>query len=300
MKPYANLRRQERSILIPVVALALCVIVSASILLGRIVGYSAEQVQLYIPLTQSNGMTKVNAIQRPSAQSALPQVNLLAATIVPMDEETENPGFVVGDDNTVWESQTNVEIFRVSYANGDGQVTVNSGNGDKLLAPGTENSYRFTLHNTGDVALDYTLQVEAFFSNEEAIIPVVARLVDYKGNYLVGSADSYADVLALNTVQIEESISAGYIAPYCLEWMWPFEGDDAYDTWLGDLATEEDITLTIVIRTTAEYGGEGGLPPTGDTSGVAVAATVMVGSFAALLVILLLPKRKREDEDAEE
>ena len=55
--------------------------------------------------------------------------------------------------------------------------------------------------------------------------------------------------------------------------------------------------MTIVIRTTAEYGGEGGLPDTGDTSGIAYAALTMVGSMVGLLMVLL-PKKPREKENA--
>ena len=305
MNEYSHLRRQKRSMLFPVVALALCVVLSASVLFSRLIGYSESQRQLFVPLTESNGVTKVDSFQRVSAQA--PSVQLLSqrseAVIVPLDNEDTNPtvkpvnpGFQVEDENTVWEGKTDVEIFRLSYENGEGQITVNSGRGDKVIAPGTENEYRFTLQNTGDVNLDYTLEMEAYFSDGEKMIPVEARVVDYTGKYLVGSADSYADVLELNEVSEKGSISAGYIAPYTLQWQWPFEGDDAYDTWLGNMAMEEDITLTIVIRTTAEYGGEGGQPPqTGDNGTVMVAAVVMVGSFAGLLVVLLLPKRKREE-----
>lgn len=300
MHQYTHLRRQNRSILFPVVALALCVILSASVLFGRLVGYSAEDVQMFIPLTESNGVTKVNTIQRVQAQ--VPSAQRLSLTsqaqVMPLDNDNTkpaNPGFEVEDENTVWEGQTDVEIFRVSYENGQGQVTIQSGKGDKVIAPGAENEYTFTLKNTGNVALDYTLEMKAYFSDGEKIIPVVARVVDYQGKYLVGSRDAYADVLELNNVSEKGSISAGYIAPYTLQWQWPFEGDDAYDTFLGNLALEEDITLTIEILTTAEYGGEGGLPATGDSGTVMVAAVVMVGSFAGLLVVLLLPKRKREE-----
>ena len=297
MQEYTHLR-QQKSMLIPVVALALCVILSASVLFSRLVGFVAADVSLMIPLTESNGVTKVASFQR--VQTQAPSAALLCNyEIVLVDDETvkptepANPGFQVEDKNTVWEGQTNVEIFRVSYENGEGQITVQSGKGDKVIAPGTENEYSFTLHNTGDAPLDYVLEMEAYFSDGEKVIPVKARVVDYNGKYLIGSADGFADVLELNTVHEQGSLSAGYIAPYTLQWQWPFEGDDDYDTWLGNLAAEEDITLTIVIRTTAEFGGEGGKPPqTGDFD-IVIAVLVMTGSMIGLMV-LLLPKRNRE------
>ena len=64
---------------------------------------------------------------------------------------------------------------------------------------------------------------------------------------------------------------------------------------LGNLAVEEDISLTIVIRTTASYTPDpgSGIPKTGDTSNIGLMFTIMVASGAGLL-ILLLPRRKKE------
>ena len=299
MNNYTSLRRRNNGTFLAAVALVLCVAVSAAMLFSRLSGYSAVKTQQYIPLTVSNGATKVTAVQR---QVAVRQTaSLLSASdaqrAVRLDETVTDPGFRVEDADTVWEGQTNVEIFRVSYENGQGEVTVHSAGADKLMAPGTENEYCFTLQNTGDVNLDYTLEIAAWFSDGENTIPVVVRLQDYAGKYLLGSADGYADVLELNGVKETNSISAGYIAPYTLQWQWPFAGDDEYDTWLGNLAQDADITLTIAIRTTAEAGGEGGLPDTGDR-GLTVPVAALVLSGTALLLLVIPFKRKREDEDA--
>ena len=57
-----------------------------------------------------------------------------------------NPGFMVIDENDViWGTETEVEIFKVSYEDGEGNITVKSDNGEKVVAPGTENSYTFKL-----------------------------------------------------------------------------------------------------------------------------------------------------------
>lgn len=310
MNDYASLRKKNNGTLFVVVALTLCVALTAAMLFSRLVGFVSQDHQQEIPLTVSSGITHVTAIQKPQQEQLAAGICKLSAvtyvsevqpeTQAPTSGQSANPGFQVRDEDTVWLGQTDVEIFRVSYENGEGNVTVNSQSGDKLLAPGTENEYNFTLVNTGDVNLNYTLQMEAYFSDGEKAIPVVARLVDCNGTYLVGSADSYADVLELNSVNRQESITAGYVMPYTLQWQWPFEGDDEYDTWLGDLAAEEDITLTIVIRTTAEYGGEdaeGGTPPkTGDTSAVALMVGVMAVCACGIVVLLILPRRKTEEQ----
>ena len=303
MRTYNNLQRQSNSILIPIAALALCILLSGTMLFSRLATFVTMQQQLYIPLTESNGVTKVTSNQRLQALGAQLVRPVANGNIIPLDKKTnddtvlvpKDPIFKVEDENTVWEGHTQVEIFRVSYENGEGKITVQSGKGDKVIAPGTSNEYAFTLKNTGKESLDYTLEMEAYFSNEEFAIPVVVRLLDYQGTYLLGNDEAYTNVLDLNQVNESGSLSAGYIAPYTLQWQWPFEGDDAYDTLLGNMAVDEDLTLTIVIRTVAEYGGEGGMPPYTGDSGMMVWAIVMVASFAGLLLLLLLKKDKREE-----
>lgn len=295
MNNYSSLRKQNKSSLVTVVSLLLCVVLSATVLFSRLVTFAAADSQHYIPLTKSSGSTVVSVGRMEPDGSVVfrqgyhPENHRLL---------TASPGFRVYDENTVWSSHTDVEIFRISYKNGSGQVTVNSANGEKLLAPGTENTYLFTLENTGNVALDYTLSMDAYFSNDETPIPVYARVTDYKGNYLLGSAEEKEDVLNLKQVQKKGSLTAGYVAPYTLEWEWPFELDDTYDTMLGNMAVDEDITLTIVIMTTATYCPDQtiveGNPKTGDDSQILLLSGIMVSSGMAL-ILLLLPKKKRED-----
>lgn len=302
MNDYRSLRKKNNSTFFAVVALTLCVAVTAVMLFSRLVTYSAEDQQLEIPLTASSGITHVTAVQKEQEEQASASICTLSAVTNVSGVQTEAQtlsSFEIQDDNTVWLGQTDIEIFRISYENGEGNVTVNSANGDKLLAPGTENEYHFTLVNNGDSNLDYTLQMEAYFSDGEMVIPVEARLMDYTGTYLVGSAESYADVLELNNVNRQESITAGYVMPYTLQWQWPFDGDDEYDSWLGNLAEDEDITLTIVIRTVAECNesSEGGIPPkTGDSSSIAVIGGLMAVSVCGIVMLLILPKRRTEEQ----
>ena len=281
-------------------ALLLCVVLSGAMLFSRLVSYSMADPRQYIPLTESNGITTVFATQQDTGLSWKsggfdPNRPLLLAASPFL---TAN-WFRVTDENTVWKGDTRVEIFRVSYENGQEQVTVKSGRGDKVIAPGTENSYTFALENTADGPVEYAISMKAYFSSADYIIPVEAKVTrDTDKKYLLGSSAAYADVLELNTVSDSGTLKKGYVMPYTLSWQWPFEGNDAYDTMLGNL--EEDLTLTIVIETTASYApptADGGIPKTGDTSHIALWFTVMLGSSAGLMFLLLLMRRKGEENE---
>ena len=134
--------------------------------------------------------------------------------------------------------------------NGEKVITVNSGNGDKVIAPGTENSYTFKLKNTGNVALDYTVEVDAYFTPADIEIPITGRLNRYDGTWVIGGKDEYAKVPVLDTAEDNATLGAGKYTYYTLDWLWPFEsGNDELDTMLGNLAVDQELTFTIVIKT---------------------------------------------------
>ena len=100
-------------------------------------------------------------------------------------ERLVNFGFEASDENTVWSMNTQVDIFKVSYDE-TGEVTVLGDGIDKLIAPGTENSYVFKLKNTGNTPLTYEVSVEAYFSPDGISIPVETRLNRLMGIGLLG------------------------------------------------------------------------------------------------------------------
>jgi LPXTG-motif cell wall-anchored protein len=71
---------------------------------------------------------------------------------------------------------------------------------------------------------------------------------------------------------------------------------------LGNLAVENNITLTIAIRTSASYYGEddpGGYPPqTGDQSHILLYSMLMILSLAGLLLLLAMAWKEREKKHA--
>lgn len=208
-----------------------------------------------------------------------------------------NPSFEASDEIQVWGAETDVEIFRLSYENGEKVVTVNSGNGDEVIAPGTENAYAFQLKNTGNTAMDYVLTMEAYYSSDEWTIPVDVRMKGYDGTWLIGSDTEWKNVLDLNGIEDKATLMVNNYASYELEWQWPFEsGDDEWDTLLGNTTLDEDVSLTIVIKTVATsnldeaYNPQ--IPKTGDRFNVALYTTLALVS--AMMVFLLLKKRKDE------
>ena len=300
-----NRKNRKNATAMAVISLALCVALSASLLFSRLVSYATQDVYQSIPLTQSAGITTVLTGRMDEnggihfSESA--RFDPRTPVVLSYSPFLTADWFQVTDENTIWQGETDIEIFRLNYENGEGNVTVQSGNGDKLVAPGTANTYRFQLENTGDHAVKYEMSMEAWFSHEDKQIPVNARVYDKYGEYYAGTETEMVDVLALNSVSDSGTLKAGYRMPYTLEWEWPFEEDDAYDTWLGNSAVDEDITLTIVINTLASYTPEpnvsdGDAPPkTGDQMLLWASGAMAVSGVA--LLILLLPLRRKEEEE---
>ena len=262
--------------------------------------------------TQGSGTTATQAPtteQEPTNStntSGTQETDPATSTTPQVTQPPRNPGFEASDDNTVWSTNTQVEIFRISYMNGEQVITVNSDNGDKIIAPGTENSYTFKLKNTGDVALDYTVEVDAYFTPADIEIPITGRLNRYDGKWVVGGKDEYAKVPVLDTAEDNGTLGAGKYTYYTLDWLWPFEsGNDELDTMLGNLATEQDLIFTIVIKTTATesdnpYDDSGITPPqTGDNTNLALWITLAVSSFAMMIFLLFFQNKEKRRYDAE-
>ena len=162
----------------------------------------------------------------------------------------------------LWGTETQVDIFKSSYKNGRQEITVAGKNNEKVIAPGTENTYTFALKNTDDGWMDYKVMVEAFFTGLDGTgktIPVQARLQGQ--SWLVGSETEYRPVLELDGVEESSILRPKSHTTYTLQWQWPFEQDlngdgfiddgDALDTWLANQSN--DVSLTIRITVLSAY-----------------------------------------------
>ncbi len=319
MNEYASLRSKKNtgSVLWITIAILIVLEFCALAMLGaQIMTYTSIPQRNYISLTEASDHTQLEVIKKAEAEvheKLSPLTPALtgkaAAAVSPVAAAVTGTGFSVYDKDVVWSTHTDVEIFKIAYDNnGDLVYTVNSfNNKDKLIAPGTENTYWFTLKNSGPVALDYTLYVDAYFKNTDYIIPVEAKMFDYTGKYLCGSADEWRPVLELDPIEESGVLGADKIADYTLQWQWPFEredengeidANDEFDTMLGNLAADgESLELHIIIRTMAEVdevpdttGGEEP-PKTGEFGYIPVLAVV---ALLALVMIIVLAAGRRK------
>ncbi len=170
----------------------------------------------------------------------------------------KNPSVEVEDEKESWKAQKNVDIFKASYENEQGETTVISQDGTKVIAPGTQTTYKFTMYNSGNMAvvyqtdLDFTLKIGAEVQ-ENYSFPLKVRLKNESGEILVGTENGYENV--------QDAILNGYVSvlgansyeTFTLELVWDFEGgNDELDTLYGDLACEKGVYLTLGINTYAE------------------------------------------------
>lgn len=218
------------------------------------------------------------------------------------------PGFEASDASGVWTTNTKVDIFKSSYTNKVGQLTVKSNDGDKIIAPGTSNSFVFKLANTGNVPLDFELDIDAYITPDGYELPVKVRLHRYDNTWLLGDKDNWMFIPHLDQSGDKGTMGAGKYFYYTLDWEWPFESDSRYDTYLGDTARfVEDISLTIVINTYAEasdnINADMGItiPNTGDSSSLVIWGTVAALSLVVIVgIFIFIILLKRDDEEEEE
>lgn len=209
-----------------------------------------------------------------------------------------HPGFEASDGDQGWGMNTAVEIFHISYADdGSEEITVKSNNGENLIAPGSENSYTFKLKNTGDVAMDYVLTVDAYITPADIHVPVEARISRHDQTWITD--EEFEAIPEVNGTTDSYTLGAGRYSAYTLDWVWPYEsGNDEWDTFLGNEAVNQDIVLTIKINTVATANVDGGyiggmIPQTGDAANTMLYLTLMLS--ALLIMILLLFYREKEE-----
>lgn len=254
---------------------------------------------------------------KPIAGSRSATKRTLPSQPVTKNQKPDSPYFHVEDDKQIWNTETSVDIFQKSYSGQDGNVTVKSGDSEKVIAPGTDGSYTFTLKNTGKKGADYKVWIETSISSGLRKSSLQTRVFGQTG-WLLGGSGTWKAISDLDGVSEESHLAAGKSTDYTISWQWPFEqNEDAHDTQMGNLAAAEDLTCTVTIHTvasgdTGHHSGSSGDEETGIAQNLFPLSSVQTGDTNQILlwivlaaasagvILFLLHSRKKGEDDVYE
>ena len=221
----------------------------------------------------------------------------------PEPEEPKPEVELIGGKGEVYHKE--IQVFYAEYGK-DGEITVKSDFGDKVVAPGTENSYNLYVRNVGKVPISYILEAESRITvdvnGQQTEIPIEASFYTPRSSYLLGGEESLENLGKLDGVKDSSGLSPEHQAKYTLCWNWPFDGDDEFDTLLGNLAAEgEELTVKVAFNVTAAYNPNagGGSPITGGSSNIGLWVALFVISTFTLIILLFLRKREQDEENSQ-
>lgn len=313
--PMKQLNNRSRSVWLTAALLAVLVVISVSIVGSCLYSYSHRSdcvISLYdgdVTEVEKQAVQKTASIQpqtSPVVQSRASQYKGSQAR-----QQADQYAFEVADAEQIWRTDTSVDLFKTSYANDKGAITVDSANGDNVVAPGTSGQYTFTLKNTGSKAADYKVWVETELNTLVSNLPLEIRMSNNDG-WLLGSRDSWEKASDLDGVSLTERVAAGKSADYTFYWQWPYErGDDEADTLLGNAGEwmsggqqlDYKVTIHTLATESANQADSGNskwnqlLKPakTGDTAAIALWCVVLAGSACVIGWFILLKKKKKEE-----
>ncbi len=223
----------------------------------------------------------------PSTQAA-PQQTLGTTSYAPA--QPSRVELLVYDDLQVWSSETQASLFRSGYND-----TVQSGNGDKIIAPGTSNFYDFSVKNNGNVTMDYSvsLKVDTYLGadGDYSQLPIEWRLLSGDGAVLSDwqNYNERTETLKSATLAVRNQ------ERYTIEWRWLFErgeGMDEADTEMGNWAEDQPIGVNATIYIYAEQTDPNEVPKTGDDFCPALYLLPMAAALCGLALLSVLKKRK--------
>lgn len=198
-----------------------------------------------------------------------------------------------------------LEIFSIQYSNESGELSVVGLDGKSVIAPGTKVEYTIRLRNKDDIAIDYEIAPIVTYTSEH-IVPIRLRMIDDDGNYLLGDAKTWAAVEDIESLSEKSTLVKGDSSEYIFQWKWAFDsGDDAYDTFLGSLARDEEFGVTVSFDLRAEantsIGANGGVRESGLGDILVTAfALALLAASTTLMIVYFVKKHMREKALAQE
>ena len=191
--------------------------------------------------------------------------------------------------------EVGLDLFAVKYQNQTGEITVEGTDGEQVVAPGTSVEYTLRFRNKDTTALDYQLTSGVQFLTEYEL-PLMVRLIDPDEKYVLGSPTEWASIAELNSVSLTDTLIAGDSAEYVFQWKWDYEGDDSYDTLLGNTATEKpievEVSMSVYAAANTDIGLNGGFMKSG-LGEIVFTAVVVAGLGGSVALLITPPLRKK-------
>ncbi|MBQ3330398.1 MAG: hypothetical protein IJG87_04375 [Ruminococcus sp.] len=272
MKDYASLRKRNnasRTIAIIMAVLLIIEMCSLTMLFSLVVGYSVDNSGYVISLTEGADKSKLSKIDTAETGFIVPTFvgDPDIYFIEPEDKINEKDfGFSTYDKDQVWGTHTDIEVFHLTYDEGKEEFTVISSDDSNVFAPGTAETYKFSVKNDGTHDLKYLVYLEAWIdakndAGEDLWIPLNSRFHNSDGTYFGADGTSdWHDYEYIDKTGEIRPLGKGTSRDYFVDWEWPFErfdgegltSNDAYDTMLGNLAADgADLRANIRIKTVA-------------------------------------------------
>lgn len=271
--------------------LTVMVAVTLTLVATYLFGFSAKDIHA---ISLYKGLLKDKTTSATSQLKTTSKVTKLKGT------KAKQQDFKVSDKEKVWKTDTKIQLFKLSYKNKDGKITVQSANKDKVVAPGTEGSYTFSIKNTGTKTAKYKVWTEADNNANVSKIPIK---INIEGKEKLSQ---------------ERSIKPGESIGYTIHWEWPFEqGDDKLDTDLANLKLgdqKQEVEYELTIHTLATDAGKQSTDTndqkkdnnkkftlishsgkTGDQANILLWSIIAAMSVIAIGVIIIC-KRRKENE----
>jgi len=214
------------------------------------------------------------------------------------------------DDKEIWNLDTQIDIFSISKTNEKGELIVESQDGDKVIAPGMEGTYKFQIKNKGNIAVDTQVKLDISFIAENLeyeTLPIEVKFTNYRGENLTGT--DWISIADFTECIDELVVGKNSYIYYQIDWRWQFEsGNDEFDTLLGNLSVDSEVKMTVGIQATASqsdnYNATGGLSSGAEaprTGGSLVPVPYIVLNLIILIILgvlitLEVYRRKQKSE----
>ena len=201
----------------------------------------------------------------------------------------------------LWDSATGIDEHGVAQLNLFSALydTTVDGNGNDVVAPGTEGFNILRLKNEADSTITYTAVLYRIQSNDALPVEVAMQGENFTDTDTYSLPYEMAPESVLRAVT--GTLPRDQIQDFDISWLWQFEIDeeqDRIDTILGNKDVLDNITVGVYI--VVEDDGQI-LPPeppqTGDSSHLAMYLTLMGISLCMLILLLLERHRERKHQE---